>query len=330
MERPEESPPFRTYFEAWRSEFQQTFRDLGLKGDAEDAAGRCTRDQGLRNAFTDAFKVLPRLQESWRVAILSNSDHSYLLEVIERQGWSFELVVSSESARAYKPDPRIFECFCRQASVTPSETLFVGDSLYDDVHGAKQCGFRTAWLRRDDESSGMTPPSEDQEMLFAGLRGRFASGTGRHPAGARGSGPGREVREMAASQRPQVKLDEEGLVPAICQDAATGQVLMVAHMNPEALKRTLEGGQMVFYSRSREELWHKGATLRQLPPHAVSPGGLRRRRAALPGPGRWPSLPHRGAQLLLYASFPGAGARPIASGAWSAAGAFPGHQPAAA
>ncbi len=64
---------------------------------------------------------------------------------------------------------------------------------------------------------------------------------------------------MTATERPQVKLDEHGLVTAICQDAATGQVLMVAHMNPGSIKRTLEGGDMVFYSRSREELWHKGA-----------------------------------------------------------------------
>ena len=65
---------------------------------------------------------------------------------------------------------------------------------------------------------------------------------------------------MTASETPTVKLDGQGLVTAICQDAATGQVLMVAHMSPESLKRTLEGGDMVFYSRSRQELWRKGET----------------------------------------------------------------------
>ena len=57
-----------------------------------------------------------------------------------------------------------------------------------------------------------------------------------------------------------VQLDSQGLVTAICQDADSGQVLMVAHMNAEAMRRTLESGQMHFYSRSRQELWHKGAT----------------------------------------------------------------------
>ncbi|MBI4328353.1 MAG: bifunctional phosphoribosyl-AMP cyclohydrolase/phosphoribosyl-ATP diphosphatase HisIE [Chloroflexi bacterium] len=54
--------------------------------------------------------------------------------------------------------------------------------------------------------------------------------------------------------------NERGLVPAIAQDAKTGQVLMLAYMDAEALRHTLESGQAWFYSRSREELWHKGAT----------------------------------------------------------------------
>jgi phosphoribosyl-ATP pyrophosphohydrolase/phosphoribosyl-AMP cyclohydrolase len=56
----------------------------------------------------------------------------------------------------------------------------------------------------------------------------------------------------------RIKLDGQGLVPAIAQDINTGQVLMLGYMNPGSLKRTVEGGQVWFYSRSREDLWHKG------------------------------------------------------------------------
>ncbi len=56
----------------------------------------------------------------------------------------------------------------------------------------------------------------------------------------------------------KVKLNEQGLLPAIAQDANTGQVLMMGYMNPGSLKRTVEGVQVWFYSRSREDLWHKG------------------------------------------------------------------------
>ena len=58
----------------------------------------------------------------------------------------------------------------------------------------------------------------------------------------------------------QPKYDARGLVPAIVQDAESKQVLMLAYMNAEALRRTLESGQAHFWSRSRQELWHKGAS----------------------------------------------------------------------
>jgi phosphoribosyl-ATP pyrophosphohydrolase/phosphoribosyl-AMP cyclohydrolase len=55
-----------------------------------------------------------------------------------------------------------------------------------------------------------------------------------------------------------VRFDERGLVPCVMQDWASGEVLTLAYMNAEALQRTLETGEMHFYSRSRDELWHKG------------------------------------------------------------------------
>lgn len=56
------------------------------------------------------------------------------------------------------------------------------------------------------------------------------------------------------------RFDDRGLIPAIATDHATGEVLMLAWMNAEALSRTIEGGEAVYWSRSRGELWHKGAT----------------------------------------------------------------------
>jgi phosphoribosyl-AMP cyclohydrolase len=58
----------------------------------------------------------------------------------------------------------------------------------------------------------------------------------------------------------QPRFDESGLLPAIVQDAATGQVLMLAYMNREAFELTRATGETHFWSRSRRELWHKGAT----------------------------------------------------------------------
>ena len=57
-----------------------------------------------------------------------------------------------------------------------------------------------------------------------------------------------------------LSFDNNGLIPAIVQDASTGDVLMFAWMNEESLRRTRDSGQAWFWSRSRKELWHKGAT----------------------------------------------------------------------
>lgn len=81
--------------------------------------------------------------------------------------------------------------------------------------------------------------------------------------------PGASIRMSSASESnslhqaipvDEIRYDERGLVPAIMQDYLDGTVLMMAWMNRESLQKTLETGETWFWSRSREELWHKGAT----------------------------------------------------------------------
>jgi phosphoribosyl-AMP cyclohydrolase len=64
----------------------------------------------------------------------------------------------------------------------------------------------------------------------------------------------------AQSLLDEVRFDASGLVPAIAQDAASGQVLMLAYMNEDALHHTLKTGRMTYWSRSRQQLWKKGET----------------------------------------------------------------------
>ena len=69
-----------------------------------------------------------------------------------------------------------------------------------------------------------------------------------------------EKLEALAADAASVRFDERGLVPAVVQQAGTGEVLMVAWMSAESLALTLETGTTWFWSRSRQELWNKGAT----------------------------------------------------------------------
>jgi phosphoribosyl-ATP pyrophosphohydrolase/phosphoribosyl-AMP cyclohydrolase len=65
---------------------------------------------------------------------------------------------------------------------------------------------------------------------------------------------------VSMAEDSQIAFDERGLVPCVVQDWRSGEVLTLAYMNAEALRRTRETGQMHFFSRSRQELWRKGAT----------------------------------------------------------------------
>ena len=66
--------------------------------------------------------------------------------------------------------------------------------------------------------------------------------------------------EVAQNLISGLRYNEQGLIPCIVQDAQQGDVLMMAWMNEESIRLTLECKETVFWSRSRQELWHKGAT----------------------------------------------------------------------
>tara|TARA_B100001057_G_scaffold306107_1_gene306277 strand:+ start:7305 stop:7781 length:477 start_codon:yes stop_codon:yes gene_type:complete len=77
------------------------------------------------------------------------------------------------------------------------------------------------------------------------------------------SGPFAEritVKQVEEGVELAPKFDDRGLIPAVTTDFETGEVLMHGFMNEEALRRTIESGEAHYYSRSREAIWHKGAT----------------------------------------------------------------------
>ena len=148
VEEPEKSPPFKSYEEAWRDCFRDVFSKLGIHGDAASAAKEAVRDMGERQPYQDALEVLPAIQSRWRTGVLSNADDNYLLPLLKNAGWNFEAVLSSEAARAYKPLPSAFWQIMRLLGVEPHEVVYVGDSLHDDVLGAKGVGMKAAWVNR--------------------------------------------------------------------------------------------------------------------------------------------------------------------------------------
>ena len=160
LEHPEESPPFKTYKAAWREAFVDAFDSLGIKGDPDHAAQLSVDSLATREPYEDTFPFLEYVGRRWKRAVLTNADNGSILPLLQRHGLSFDAVVTSEIAQAYKPDPRIFHRIVKETGVLLEEALYVGDTLLDDMHGAKLAGLPTAWLNRNgaDTDPQLLPP----------------------------------------------------------------------------------------------------------------------------------------------------------------------------
>jgi 2-haloacid dehalogenase/putative hydrolase of the HAD superfamily len=102
------------------------------------------------------------------VCIVSNADEREIRAAMEAHGLVFDYVVTSESARSYKPHPGIFRYALRLTGWHPSRVLHVGDSLHSDVEGARRLGIRTAWVNRADRISDIGTAEPDH--TWADLR----------------------------------------------------------------------------------------------------------------------------------------------------------------
>jgi len=164
LEEPEKSPPFKNYEEAWRDCFAQVFDDMGLEGDAKAAAKAAIRSMSLQEPFQEVPLALSAIQGRWTTAVLSNADDDYLLPLLERLGFKFPVVLTSEMVRAYKPHPLTFRRMLERLMVEPQEAVYVGDNPFDDVMGAKAVGMRTVWVNRYERSLEDGLPSPDHEV----------------------------------------------------------------------------------------------------------------------------------------------------------------------
>ena len=140
--------------------------------------GRVLRQQGVTAPampYVDQFfaitthvtpypETLPTLRALGAVptAIVSNADAEHTA------AWTFDWpvkhVIISETVRAYKPDPRMFETALEQLKLAPHEVLHVGDSQVDDLQGAKAAGLRVVWLNRRGRSRLPGIPAPDFEI----------------------------------------------------------------------------------------------------------------------------------------------------------------------
>jgi len=144
-------PPWHSQWEIWRRQFQAALDTHSLDGDSTAAADRFREALSVAAAYPEAHETVDGLaQRGLLMALLSNADEDFLQSALSRARLRFSIIQSSESLRAYKPHRAIFLALCERAACHPSEVLYVGDSPFADIAGARNAGLRTAWIHRTD------------------------------------------------------------------------------------------------------------------------------------------------------------------------------------
>ncbi len=154
-------PPFRTLREIQSQILSHVLRDLDVSADATPYVELFFQVTTRVELYPEALEVLNALGPV-RSAIVSNADHEHLA------AWTFKLPVQfilvSETVRAYKPHPLVFQRALDQLGLQPHEVLHVGDSDVDDVRGAKAAGLHVAWVNRTGRSRRPDVPEPDFEI----------------------------------------------------------------------------------------------------------------------------------------------------------------------
>ncbi len=143
------APVYRRYDEAWALQFERVFRQLRLDGDVGRATMTFKAALTDAPAFDDARPAIEAIGRHYEVALLSNADDDFLTSCLRRNGLRFKHILSSEEARAIKPNPAIFAEMARRLRLPPQDILYVGDSPIPDLLGSARAGMRVAWVNRD-------------------------------------------------------------------------------------------------------------------------------------------------------------------------------------
>lgn len=155
--RPYNSPPFKSYRQAWTECFQQVFDDIEFDGDANLAGDRAALHMTDRPIFHETVEALNMLKGRVKLGVFSNADDEGVRPLLKNAGLEFDFVGSSQSAQVYKPALAAFEYLYKGLETEPSKIWYVGDKLFDDVLGGYRSGATTVWINRNAEEVDREP-----------------------------------------------------------------------------------------------------------------------------------------------------------------------------
>ena len=119
--------------------------------------------------FPDAGPALHTLKQRYRLAIISNVDDDLFAGSARALGVEFDAVITSQQAKAYKPNSRSFELAETVMDVDKERWLHVGESLYHDIEPANRLGIRSVWVNRPDRGGGTRPTNAKPDLTVPDL-----------------------------------------------------------------------------------------------------------------------------------------------------------------
>jgi len=158
---------FVTFRKAHTQSLIKVFEKLGIISEPGTYVEQIFELLGQVTLYEDVVPVLSALNE-FPHGVVSNADSDHLHNALSRNGLSFDLVVSSEDAEAYKPNPAIFDKALEALGVEPGEVPYVGDSQEDDLVATHRGGIRMAWLNREGEALKEGIPKPEFEIVSLG------------------------------------------------------------------------------------------------------------------------------------------------------------------
>jgi len=157
-------PRFVPFREIWPPQFARAFESFGAEADPLRARDFMIEKLSGARCYPEVAQVVAELRGRYSLAVLSNADEDFLHACLDRNRVEIEIVVSSESARSYKPRPRIFRQVCGLLGLTPKQILYVGDSPVADVLGAHAAGMPVAWINRAGIALPKGTPNPELEL----------------------------------------------------------------------------------------------------------------------------------------------------------------------
>ena len=155
------NPKFKTYEDAWSDCFEKVLDNYNLKGNSNHLSRKCVMNMAKNKPYEDTLEYLNKLSDYCKLGVISNADNDFLNPVLDRIGFNFDYILSSESAKLYKPDPRIFMRLVKDNNLDPSDCWYVGDKEFDDVLGSSSVGMQPFLIDR----SVYNEISEDKKFI---------------------------------------------------------------------------------------------------------------------------------------------------------------------